>query len=516
MFEVDVPAEEAELRWYDGALGTGAVRVVQIIEGFKGTELSRRPGIGASWVHLSKSLSAWAGRRVTIELSNEGEGVGFFGVPQVVRVRPDRRAPDVLVYLLDTLRADRLGAWGSTAGNSPTFDRIASEGVAFRWAFSSSSWTKPAIPTLMTGVLPTVHGVGSFDVEPGRPPRPAFGSRLPDGVAVLAERFRGAGWRTASFVANPWGSALSGLDRGFSTARLPRSWPGRLGEAADQVDARDMHDSFLAWLDEEADRPYFAYIHTMEVHEYLARPYIGSPDPYGAAVRDAGLKLAELLEALRRRGRLDDLLLVVVSDHGESLGEREMVPGMPFVGHGISLYQAEVHIPILFWSTAHLSPAHIEHPVMLADVAPTLLDLFGLDPLLEAHGRSLLPLLRGRKGPVHDAVWMSLVSGQGEQHRLPSYAVVSHDLKKVYEKPNYGTCSWSTLPLCMLSFDLDEDPGEAVPRRADGSKLARRLEAWKQEQNELADRFRSHYGAPDNPALTPQDAERLRALGYVQ
>ena len=145
----------------------------------------------------------------------DGSGTGLFGNPRIIQSQSGQRAKDVLVYLIDTLRADRLGAGGGPApGVSPTMDRLAREGAWLDLVLSSSPWTKPAIATLMSGILPTTHRVGAG----------TYTDRMPGTVALVQERFRAAGWRTGSFSASPLGSTLSALERGFDAAYPPRHW----------------------------------------------------------------------------------------------------------------------------------------------------------------------------------------------------------------------------------------------------------------------------------------------------
>ncbi|HET6277635.1 MAG TPA: sulfatase-like hydrolase/transferase, partial [Candidatus Polarisedimenticolia bacterium] len=292
-FRITLPAGAPELRWHDGGLLQAGDRVVRLVAGGESIELSRAAGTGA-WNHRRVSLQRWAGRQVALELTTEGGGIGLFGEPRVLLPREAPQPPGVILYMIDTLRADRLGAWGYTGpAASPFLDRLASEGVMFGKAISSSCWTKPAIPTLMTGIWPTTHRVGAT----------SYSDRLPAGVPLVQERFRDAGWRTGSFSASPLGSTLSGLERGFGTVAPPRRWRGEVGELG-QVSAAQLHEELLSWLMEEPDQPVFAYVHTLEVHEYhrgLYQPE-GGRDRYAGydrAVQDADRHLQRLVEDLR-------------------------------------------------------------------------------------------------------------------------------------------------------------------------------------------------------------------------
>ncbi len=502
---IDVPAGEPSLRWHDAVLGDAGARVVTVIDGATRTEIARATGRNPGWSAARAPLARWAGRRVTIELATEDDrwrilgiplgwkrqGIGFFGAPRAAAPAP-ADTPDVVVFMIDMLRADRVGAWGAKVANvSPVIDRLASEGVAFRHTISSSDWTKPAIPTLMTGIWETTHRVGAE----------SYTDRLPEGVPVIQERFRNAGWRTGSFVANPLGSTLTGLTRGFDTALPPRYWTGQVGPLG-SPSAAQLSDAFFAWLAEEPDQAVFGYLHAMEVHRFAEGNYAKPPagmSPYDAALQDVDARLGELLQKLAAQPRGRDLLLVVVSDHGHSLGEHGRE------GHGISVYQAEVHIPLVLWSKGKLAPRWVDGITSLADVAPTLTDLLGLPPLPDAQGLTLAPLIAGTRPQVHDFVPSCLLRFVRFPDAPQQFTVVSPQLEKVIRVAGGETSL----------YDLKSDPMEQRPRPAGDSPLVGVLERWLAEQKSAAMEFRGKFGSASGP-IDAEQVERLRSLGYVQ
>jgi len=493
--DVTLPDGAPELRWLDAASESGAVRRIEIETTGETTPLvweeDDDAAEAAPWTPRAHSLARWAGRRVLVRLAVDGRGVGFFGVPTVVApARTDaRHTPDVLVYLIDTLRADHLGVGGSKVpGVSPTLDRLAKQGVWFRRAQSGSPWTKPAIATLMTGVLPLTHRVGAT----------SYTDRLPASVPLLQERFRDAGWRTGSFSASPLGSTLSSLERGFDVALPPRFWRERPGldtnPAADQLG-----DALLDWIDEQPDRPFFGYVHTLEVHEWKLPRYREAPlaggSAYDAAIRDADRHLGELLAALAGRER--PLWLVVVSDHGESWGDH----GMP--SHGFGLYQSQTHVPLIFWRSTAATPRAVDTPVGLADLAPTLLDGFGLAGLEGAEGRSLVPALRGEE-LAGRPVLSSLLRFVWAPNAPRQHAITTPDQVSLI-RPESGVGQ---------AFDLLADPRELRPAPPDPA-LVRALDEILARQVERAADFERRHGPVVPGAVGLDDAERLRALGYL-
>lgn len=294
---------------------------------------------------------------------------------------------NVLVLVLDTQRADHLSSYGYERQTTPRIDAFAREGRLFEAAYSNSSWTLPSMASLLTGRLPQVHGAGVMR-------RPYLDRKFP----TLAEEFARRGYATGGFVANGWWCGRqTGLDRGFIRFR---DFYGSLGDAvvrtqlgrvygnsirpwfgAKDVLGRkrvgDVNREFLGWLDEIGDRPFFAFLNYVDVHApYVApAPYAGTfssgdeeePDEGGInigaihgampkfipaqydAMRDAydesllslDAGIGDLLDDLRRRGLLDDTVVVLTADHGESFGEQGMV------WHGHSLHVEQIHVPLI-------------------------------------------------------------------------------------------------------------------------------------------------------------------------
>jgi arylsulfatase A-like enzyme len=491
-FRIAVPDGLPELRWHDGGIGEAGDRIVRVVVDGDATELSRATGHGA-WNHRHVSLERWAGRSLTLELSTEGGGIGMFGDPRVVARREDPEPPGVILYMIDTLRADRLGAWGyGGPATSPFLDRLAAEGVMFGRAISSSSWTKPAIPTLMTGIWPTTHRVGAT----------SYSDRLPAGVPLVQERFRDTGWRTGSFSASPLGSTLSGLERGFGTVAPPRHWRGEVGDLG-QVSAAQLHGEMLSWLKEEPDQPAFAYIHTLEVHEYREELYRkGAAERfagYDRAVQDADRNLRRLVDDLRKITGRSSWLLVIVSDHGHSMNEHGLR------GHGQSLFQSEIHIPLIFWAPGLLEPSRSDVPVGLPDIAPTLLDLAGLPPIPDIDGHSLAGVLRGAGAPPHQYVASALLRYIWKPEAPRQFAIVSNDLDKIIRTSDERE----------FRYRLGSDPTEQRNLEGADGALGMLLEEWLSGQGAAALAFDERYGGAIRGALDAGQSDRLRSLGYI-
>lgn len=327
---------------------------------------------------------------------------------------PGAGQPNVLLIVLDTVRADRLSLYGYARGTTPFLARLGEQSTVFTQAISTSSWTLPSHASLFTGLSPHQHG--------------AHGDRLRTQDATIAEVFAAHGYRTAGFTANTiMTQRRTGLDRGFQHyddlfsslidaasrttfgRRLARfaprfgyhDWPGRKNAAA-------INRSFLAWLDSRGtDRPFFAFLNYFDAHgpylpprEFAARfsshpdalvtrrpfdgwAYTGEPvdpalsemesDAYDASLAYLDAQLQLLFEQLQARGLADNTLLVITSDHGESIFEHGAL------GHSINLYREALHIPLLLRLPGKV-PAGLRdsRPVDLTAVPATLLDIAGV------------------------------------------------------------------------------------------------------------------------------------------
>lgn len=488
---VDVPAGGMLDAWVASTTGHVALRLSVVDEGTR--RLRAEVAAGTSWSRVHASLAPFAGRRVTLRFEAIGRETLLIGAPRIVSAASERRPPDVLVYLVDMLLATQLSAYGNPRAVSPTIDRLHAEGLSFARATSPAPWTKPSVPSLFTALAPTTHGVGAHD----------YLETLPETVPTIVDRFREAGFRTGSFSASPLGSTLSGLDRGFDVAVTPAHWDGRLGPMG-QPTATEVQSELLAFVDAEPGRPFFAYLHTLDVHEYKAPMFRdGDPGdrPYDRAIRQQDQAIASLLEALRARGR--DVIVVLTSDHGQALGD-DRVSGE--AGHGTSLHEAQTRIPLVFHAPAHLPSATSGDAVSLVDVAPTLLDLFGLPPLPDADGASLLGYATSaRPRRVHAFVTSSREWFVWRPSDPPWLAVQDERGRKaiVVGDEDYRF------------HDLARDPCERVSVRGGFPDLRRALDAERRAIAARRTAFAERH-ATRAPAAYGPDVERLRALGYAQ
>lgn len=338
-----------------------------------------------------------------------------------------RNDVNVVIFLIDTLRADRLGAYGHNKPTSPTIDALANEGVLFEFASAPAPWTLASVPSIHTSTFLCEHGV-TVD-----------GQRVGRSILTIAERFKQLKYSTASYYVNDFAGPLTGLDRGFDVCLKHPAF----------VDGRSVN-GFLA---QKPKLPFFMYIHNLEPHnpfnapdEFIPlmgevkpqakqrlgkllntyRPLLRAdfdPDPgkrravgttdttaqqdallgrlhkmldehlvlYDAVVREADTRVGSVIAALKHEGVWDKTLFIVLSDHGEEMAEHGAYL------HSQSVYQELSHVPLVIrFPGNEFAGKRVAAPVNLVDVLPTIFDYLGHQELIgAARGHSLMPLVRG-------------------------------------------------------------------------------------------------------------------------
>ena len=411
--------------------------------------------------------------------------VGLLGV-SVFWYQRSPKPINVLLITLDTTRADRLGCYGYSLARTPVLDRLAEKGVLFERAYAPVPLTLPSHATMLTGLYPPEHGL-----------RNNGGAALPSGLPTLATELQAAGYDTGAFVAAFVLDHKFGLQRGFDKYDddLSLSDPGLHGHHQYR-DASLVIDAALRWLRPRTQKPFFCWVHLFDPHY----PYLAHEDRFGEAfadrLYDAELayvdeQLDRLLTTMEKSGALENTVIVVVGDHGESLGEHGEL------SHSMTVYDATLRVPLLVVSPKEVKPGHrVVEPVSLVDLAPTILDQLGHRPISNASGRSLQPALRGETQPL-----------------LPCYAETDEPYHAGHWSPLRAliTQKWKYIrsPRAEL-YDLIADPPElrnlATEMPEQVQKLEQELTAWEERMNERL---------ADNVALTEQERRALSGLGYA-
>ncbi len=433
------------------------------------------------------------------------------------------RRPNLLVYLIDTLRADHLGVYGYERPTSPRIDAFADDAFVFLEARAQSSWTRTTVASVLTGLLPQTHGVNRRD------------DALPESVTTLAELLGAAGYRTLGFITNGNVSETFGMSQGFDHYQYLRE--SRESRVFHQQSDR-VNRQVFRWLDtrpEDDERPFFLYLHTTDPHapytplEPFASRLAADVDPelgrlelvHGVSagrtpafpgLDEAWIDLYDgeiayndhhfglLLDRLRAEGLYDDTMIVVLSDHGEEFFEHG---GWE---HGKTLYEEQLRIPLLIKLPGERGRgSKISGPVDQVDILPTIVEALGL-PSVVVDGRSLLPRIAGA---VDLETWARpsfayLRLGEGNQKE----SVAARGFKWIRELEPLPQGSEGEL------YDLRTDPGELerLPesRRVEGGYLQQTLARLTRDL-----RLRARGLDPAKAEVDDELRQRLEALGYV-
>lgn len=391
----------------------------------------------------------------------------------------------VVLVSIDTLRADHVGAYGAAKASTPTLDRVASEGTRFVTAISPAPLTLPSHTSLLSALDPPRHGVRDNSLF-----------HVPLDVPLLQERMREAGFATAAFVGALVLDASTGISRGFDVyddrmqapdTGLETGFPERPADA--------VVDAALAWL-AGAPARFFLFVHLYDPHAAYRPPSrfqrAVPGDPYAGEIAFADAETGRLLEEIRRRWPDGRTLVVITSDHGESLGEH----GEPT--HAYSIYDATQRVPLLLAGPGVPKGRVVADLARTVDVAPTLLALAHAAPLAAApmlDGRDLAPLL-----------------GEGEKGARVAYVETLATQMSFGWSPLLGlrtaTHKWIRAPRPEL-YDLRADPGETRNLAATEIVRAQLLDA------ELGRRLASARPVTFTDGPTVGESAKLAALGYL-
>ena len=408
---------------------------------------------------------------------------------------PPDGSPNVLLVTIDTLRADRVGAYGARSPATPILDRLAADGVLFEEATVEVPLTRPSHASILTGKHPFQHGI-----------RDNFSFPLDAGHLTLAEALRARGYATGGFVAAFMLNRQSGLDHGFDAFDDDF---GRAGDASTllaehQRNAGEVERRAGPWIERAAAgaRPFFAWVHFYDPHS----PYTPPPPyaaryatrPYDGEVAYTDEILGRLLARLDRLGIRERTLVVVTSDHGEGLGEHGEAE------HGFFVYDTTVRVPLIMrWPGMFAGGSRTRVLARSIDLMPTILDLVAGGSAVKGAlpGRSLVYALRAPDSPDTDGVAYA-------ESLFPRFHFDCAELRAIRQ----GGWKYIEAPRPEL-YDLTRDPGERNNRHSSEGRRAAGL------RSRLLDTLG---GSPEsavvglaNPKLDPETLRRLASLGYV-
>lgn len=436
------------------------------------------------------------------------------------------KGPNVLLIIADTLRADHVGAYGARDVATPALDSLAADAVVFEKAFAQSSWTRPSIATILTGLYPGSHSVmHKTDL-------------LPTDVVTMAEAMKEGGYRTAGFVTNINVAPSFNFQQGFDDYQYlaPDFFFGATDSGSKLAlyslmrlirerflskqkfvshyyqDAQTVNGTSLPWLAGHEGERFFALIHYMDPHDpYFEIPYNGravarvdTPNPaperaeelrklYAANIEYMDGFLAKLFAALKEQGLYDDTVIAFTSDHGEEFHEHG---GW---WHGTTLYEEQIHVPLIIKPAGGSGNSRREATLArLTDVMPTLLAASGVAVPPAVQGRDLFGSSQAptavyaeedHEGNVLESIrtaeWKLVVANEGNPRGLAPVELY-HLAADPGEKSNLA----------------GEEPGRVAALRSD-------LEA-------LRTVARASVVKGATGTIDAADEERLRALGYLE
>ncbi len=452
----------------------------------------------------------------------------------------DRPTPNIIMVMIDTLRADCLGCYGNTSGNTPNIDEIAAQGVTIQRVISAAPWTQPSIASFFSSLYPGVHKVVNY--------AQAFNATFrgkakvvvfDDSFETLAESLQVRGYATAAFVANPFILSEYGFAQGFDhfdSRFANNTTPGRV-----------VNDAAVEWIQQrDVDKPFFAYLHYMDPHgpydaeaqflnplldgieqmpnkttltdkqfeslKYLLnlpKGYLADKERhdrlnhyreywmarYQAGVRQADHHLGGLAAKLSELGLWEDAYIIITSDHGEALCEHDLWE------HGWSVHHTDAHIPmVLRWPTGLPSGVRVQKMLRSIDLMPTILDHLGLTGPAGMQGTTMAPFFENRPpSTTLDAFIESVKMGQEQ--------------KGIY----VGNFKLMTTPATrwMGLYDIDVDPYEQHNLLGQYPQRVNELKSLLQQQLTI-NQSRAQGFIPATANLTKEQRDRLRSLGYIE
>ncbi len=462
---------------------------------------------------VRQAVGEWMKREAVVAWLVVGIGVLGIGLWFLLRPTPRRARntdlPNILLITLDTTRADHLSCYGYERRTSPRLDALAEEGMLYTRCISTSSWTLPAHASLLTGRVPTSHGamydpnstLGLTGILPGDWSNyrvSALGESIPSLAALLKQK----GYATGGVIGGPWLKRAFGFGPGFDMyddAEIDNV-NGRLAE---QINRRA-----LPWIEQQADDAWFLFINYFDPHDPYYPPEgwryrfldesklvagaQATPEQlvalYDAEIYYTDHHLGEMIDHLVRLGLYDDTWIIVTADHGELFGEHGLR------GHGATLYQEEIHIPLVMkyprqWPQTGRSDALVQ----IVDIMPMILQRLGI---------ALPPALQGVPNPD------TRRQAFAEVYPLPALSKGGGFRAFIKDKEKF---IWNSRGRHAL-YDLAKDPGELHNRYR--LEFARAI-ALREEMDAMFEILPRPKESVPVRQLDQDTKDALRNLGYV-
>ncbi len=495
---------------------------------------------GSLWAPRELAIpSSWSGAaQLVFETTGNREGIpAVFGDPRLVPPRVTSR-PNVIVYLIDTLRADYLTSYGADPRVSPYLHELGQDGFVFEDFFAVASWTRPTTATVLTGLYPTSHGVSS-------------GKAMSSSLVTMGELMGSAGYSSWAAVANAQiGSRTLQFEQGFHRFVPLEGLEPPPVERATESSSGQINDTVIPWLDENRGEPFFLYLHSLDPHapyrapghfqEVFGKDYRGPQRGKAAAPRIAeqigawdlndedveyirdtyrneiayqDLQIQRLVDALEERDLLDNTVIMVLSDHGE-----EFLDHGDWI-HGHRMWQELVRVPLILWMPEGIrrelgvQPKVVADPVSQLDLVPTVTALLNIDDPYPRQGESLLPLLSAERAEPR------VIYGEEVRFDDDDYlgAIVYQGMKLIWKRDR------DTDEMTYRLFDLGADPAEQNDLAEAQPEMVKNLLRLRDRKREAIQRHAGTVEAAGFPSigagqpayLDDRARRQLEALGYL-
>jgi len=421
-----------------------------------------------------------------------------------------RDSSNVIIIVVDTLRADHLGCYGYSRDTTPHIDSLAKESIIFHNTYSSSTWTTPSVASLFTSQYPAVLGYRVYPIE------------LDASFLTLAEIFKQNSYATGGIISNIFLTAKLGFGQGFDTYDEEASW------GLEGISSPSVTDKAIAFLEDNKGEKFFLYLHYNDPHynyhlhenyDYYpqykgplfsgqsiqslreALPQFSADDiEYLNALYDSEISytdeyIGKLIRTLKDMGLYDDTLILLTADHGEEFAERVD----PWIGHVIKVYQEVIKVPLLIKMPGHSAPKKVDDEVGLIDLVPTLVHSLRLKTSKDFAGVPI-DLEKGVRPSKEYLVCETL-------REANKHSVIYEGWKYIidYEKNKKEL------------FNLEDDPGELNNMAKRMRELARDYEKMLYEwaADTQKKRSRLHLRSRE-PNFSDKQTEVLKSLGYIK
>ncbi|MBN1763929.1 MAG: sulfatase [Sedimentisphaerales bacterium] len=434
---------------------------------------------------------------------------------------------NTILITLDTLRADFLGCYGNKTVQTPNLDALAKDGILFETTYSQSPHTTPSHCSIFTSVYASRHGSRN-------------GSAMKPGFVTITEILKDNGFQTAAFVsASVVQSRHSGLHHGFDYYEdsittcssifrhdelqflLPVHYI--LHMQHHQIPGNIVSDRAIKWLNNQAQQPFFCWLHYYDPHTPYDAPepyknmYKGKLDPqlpivhqrsrYAGEVTFTDYQVGRIMDTLKQNNLYNDMLIIVTADHGEAFGEKHDNDNITEYGHGKHLYDTTQKVPLIVKLPAQIrAGTRINDVVSLLDLAPTLLEYSGSRPPDSFQGKSILDLLNGENTDEMEKAFFERLD---LAHIFPDSPILSQRLMALRDSDYKYFCSQDRKREEL--YCITSDPGETINLCSENPELAREL--YQQCKTVLGDPTSSKNS---NITVDPHVLEQLKTLGYTE